>query len=215
MGAPEARLSSSGSCPALPAEAHLYVGSCVVCNDGLGGSDFLALSVLLDKSHKSHQMKFLHSSCKPRVRDKPQFKNHQVMDLPDITKSAASVLKALDLNGNGFVEKSELKCICALLWDGDLQTDRAAFEKDFEDNFAAWDSDHSGNVNLKQIQSPSKGASKGSGKAMSLDSVPKSCIDWVQEQAKKKKDVARSSAGPKAKAASKGDALSGFEAIIF
>lgn len=183
-------------------EAHLYVGSCVVCEQGLGSSDFCDLAILLDTSHKSHEMQFLHSSCMSNARQK--FPKHQRMLLPDITKNAKSFLAALDLNGNGFVEKAELKCICALLWDGELPRDREAFEKDFETRFAMWDADSSENLNMKQITSikavaptpgntaaaPSKGTGKGAGKGIALDSVPIPCIEWVQEQAKRKKQAA-------------------------
>merc|ERR1711865_232479 len=119
----------------------------------------------------------------------------QPMDLPDVAKNAASLLKALDLNGNGFVQKSELKCICALLWDGELPKDRDTFEKEFEERFTTWDADHSGNVDIKQIDSlqqvapPSGGAkdktvtTSANKKGMDLHNVPKSCIEWIQELA--------------------------------
>lgn len=195
--APSGTSVRRGSCCLKSPEAHLYVGTCVICGNGLGGSDFSELALLLDKSHKSHEMQFMHNTpaCMDNARRK--FPKHQRMLLPDITKNAKSFLAALDLNGNGFIEKSELKCICALLWDGDLPRDREAFEKDFEARFAMWDSDRSGSVDIGQITkvAPPSGATVGpslgtGSKGIGLNSVPQTCIEWVQEQAKSKKKVA-------------------------
>merc|ERR1712110_1306058 len=97
------------------------------------------LAILLDTSHKLHKMQFLHSACTGNANKK--FPDHKSMLLPDITMNAQSFLSALDLNGNGFVEKQELKCICALLWEGDVSKDSVAFEKDFEERFQIWDAD--------------------------------------------------------------------------
>merc|ERR1711918_326037 len=104
------------------------------------------------------------------------------MALPDITRNANSFLKALDLNGNGFVEKQELKCIAALFWEEDLSKDGAAFESAFEARFNSWDADNSGNVDLAQI---TKVNTKG--RSFALDKVPKSCIEWFQEEANKRR----------------------------
>jgi len=97
-----------------------------------------------------------------------------------------------------------------------LPKDRDTFEKEFEERFTTWDADHSGNVDIKQIHSlqqvapPSGGAkdktvtTSANKKGMDLHNVPKSCIEWIQELASKKKEVARTGGGsPKAKAAPK------------
>lgn len=181
---------SMRSCLApLNTQAHLYAGNCVVCKRGLERSDFASLALLLDTTRMSHQMEFLHDSCAAAARS--QFPKHQVMKLPDIASNAKSFLRALDLNGNGFVEKQELKCVCALLWRGDVAKETAAFEKDFEDRFAVWDADASGNLNKDQIQSNFKSPKnqaaapqkKGKG-SISLEATPETCIQWIQAQAK-------------------------------
>jgi len=74
--------------------------------------------------------------------------------LPDITRNAQSFFKALDLNGNGFIEKDELKCVCAMLWEGDLELDREAFERDFGTRFEAWDAGQTGHGNVKEVLTP-------------------------------------------------------------
>eukprot|EP00931_Biecheleriopsis_adriatica_P076765 TRINITY_DN50440_c0_g1_i1.p1 TRINITY_DN50440_c0_g1~~TRINITY_DN50440_c0_g1_i1.p1 ORF type:complete len:665 (+),score=89.95 TRINITY_DN50440_c0_g1_i1:36-1997(+) len=185
-------------------KAHLFAGNCVVCKRGLGKSDFSNLALLINKKHMSHQMEFLHDSCGTTARK--EFPQYQVLNLPDVARDARSFLRALDLNGNGFVEKQELKCICALLWPGDVAKETVAFENDFEARFATWDLDGSGNVDLRQLTNtlnstgskglvspktpktpkspkaaPPKRLPKGS---ISLESTPESCIEWIQAQAK-------------------------------
>jgi len=172
----------------VKAQAHLLVGKCPVCNKGLLGSDFHNLAILLDKTHKSHEAQFIHDKCIKAGRNKIP-KKEPIM-LPDITKNATSFLKALDLNGNGFVEKQELKCICALLWEGDLSKEAARFETDFDEKFQSWDADSSGNVDIAQISGTFKSADDPPG-AMNIGSMPQSCIEYVQEQARKKMSKAK------------------------
>jgi len=185
-----ADLVKRGSLLPMKAEAHLYVGKCVVCGQGLASSDFASLAILLDKAHKSHQMQFLHDTCVSKAGKK--FPKHQPMLLPDITKNAKSFLMALDLNGNGFVEKQELRCICALLWEGDLSKDVGEFERDFEQRFKSWDADQSGSVDLDQLSGVGPkpqvtGEKRDSTTSICLQNMPQSCFEWVQEQAKKHK----------------------------
>jgi len=71
--------------------------------------------------------------------------------LPDVTKNAQSFLQALDLNGNGFVEKQEVRCLCALLWDGDVAKDPIAFDNHFEACWMSWDISKSGNMDINEI----------------------------------------------------------------
>jgi len=133
-------------------------------------------------------MQFLLADCKTEAAKK--FPKLRIMSLPDITKNPQSFLQALDLNGNGFVEKEEIKCVCALLWDGDVAKEPEKFEKEFEAQFAIWDADKSGNVDLKQIEgvAPVAGANNKGGftRAGSLTLGNQSCIKYVQAQAKKK-----------------------------
>jgi len=156
-----ADIDQRGSVMPVDAKSHQYIGKCCVCNRGLADVDFSHLAILIDKSGKSTNMQFLHESCAQAARTK--FPQHQIMNLPDITRNAQSFFKALDLNGNGFIEKDELRCVCALFWEGDLEKDAEAFETDFDSRFEAWDADQTGHVNVKEVVAPqpnSKVASK-------------------------------------------------------
>jgi uncharacterized protein (TIGR02452 family) len=192
--APIVDVAKRGSSVLVDAHAHLSIGSCVQCGKTLEKADFKELALLIDMTKKSHKMQFLHCGC--RVHAEKTFPQHRVMNLPDITKNAQSFLQALDLNGNGFVEKHEVRCLCALLWDGDVAKDTAAFEKDFEARWMTWDIDRSGNMDVGQIAGePSKcrdpaapaGAISGEACNESLDlaSMSRCCISYLQTQAKK------------------------------
>jgi len=170
--------------------AHLFVSKCVACKRGLAGDDFHNLAILIDKTHKSQQLQFLHDECINLACK--EFPKQQPLKLPDITKNARSFLKALDLSGDGFVEKQELRCIASLLWHGDVSKDRAKFEKDFEARFQSWDADDSGNVCLDQIQGKASPKSKEATKPkrhtfLCVATAPKTCIQWFQEEAKKQR----------------------------
>jgi hypothetical protein len=138
-----------GSVATIDAQTHLSVGNCVQCKKALEKADFHELALLIDTSKKSHKMQFLHSGCK--VQAQKAFPKHRVMPLPDVTKNAQSFLQALDLNGNGLVEKQEVRCVCALLWDGDVAKDPAAFDKKFEACWVSWDISRSGNMDIREI----------------------------------------------------------------
>jgi hypothetical protein len=138
-----------GSVASVDAQAHLSVGNCVHCKKTIEKTDFHELALLIDTSKKSHKMQFLHNGCK--VPAQKAFPKHRVMPLPDVTKNAQSFLQALDLNGNGLVEKQEVRCVCALLWDGDVAKDPAAFDKDFEARWMSWDVSKSGNMDIHEI----------------------------------------------------------------
>lgn len=169
-----ADLDQRGSMMPVDSQAHLYIGRCSVCGRGLAGIDFNSLAVLLDSGQKSTQMQFLHDNCLHGAKAK--FPKQTVMRLPDITRNAKSFFKALDLNGNGYIEKAELRCVCALLWEGDLVADPSAFERDFDKRFDAWDIDQTGHVDRREVEaavtpqpSPNggalaKGAAKGDDK---------------------------------------------------
>jgi uncharacterized protein (TIGR02452 family) len=208
-----ADIDQRGSLMPVDAKTHQYAGRCCVCNRGLADTGFSELAILIDKSGKSTNMQFLRASCAQAARTK--FPQHQIMKLPDITRNAQSFFRALDLNGNGFIEKEELRCVCALLWEGDLEKDPEAFEKDFEARFEAWDADQTGHVNKREVvtkalqpQAPKSGAApkKAQGSKVDEDSEAvlrpptkrksnglcvetmheQSCIVWFQEQAKKR-----------------------------
>jgi len=176
-----AQVATRSTAVPVDSQAHLLVGKCPVCNKDLG-SNFSNIAILVDKTHKSHQAQFIRETCIPAARKK--FPQKEAIMLPDITKNATSFLKALDLNGNGFVEKQELKVICALLWEGDLSKEAARFETEFEARFRSWDADNSGNVDMAQISGSF--ASVGGQASMNIGSMPQSCIEYVQEQARKK-----------------------------
>jgi len=158
-----ADIDQRGSVMPVDAKSNQYIGKCCVCNRGLADIDFNHLAVLIDKSGKSTNMQLLHESCSQAARTK--FPQHQRMNLPDITRNAQSFFKALDLNGNGFIEKDELRCVCAVLWEGDLEKDPEAFEKDFDARFDAWDADASGHVNVKEVVTPAPTVAPRSGAA--------------------------------------------------
>jgi len=180
---PASEIAKRGTVVPVNAQAHLLVGKCPVCDKGLLGSDFHNLAILLDKTHKSHEAQFIHDKCIKAGRTK--FPKKEPIMLPDITKNATSFLKALDLNGHGLVEKQELKCICALLWEGDLSKEAARFETDFEARFQSWDVDNSGKVDMAQIMGSFTSADDAPG-AMNIGSMPQSCIEYIQEQARNK-----------------------------
>lgn len=177
----------------LPIDAHIHakIGCCVACKRGLANADFHNLAVLMDKAHKSHQMEFLHESCVDLAHD--MFPKRTTMMLPDVTRNAKSFLMALDLNGNGSIDKQELMCICALFWDGNLNEDLLRFEKDFEDRFQAWDLNKNGTVDMEEITAGSAlllGA-QGAPRARPGDTINRanmSCIEWIQEQARQARD---------------------------
>eukprot|EP00928_Gymnodinium_smaydae_P023208 TRINITY_DN19239_c0_g2_i2.p1 TRINITY_DN19239_c0_g2~~TRINITY_DN19239_c0_g2_i2.p1 ORF type:complete len:533 (+),score=134.21 TRINITY_DN19239_c0_g2_i2:441-2039(+) len=179
--------ASTRASSSLEDTSHLSVGVCVICGKNISGCGFSSLALLIDKKHKSHRMQFLHESC---TKDAPKkFPKHQVLTLPRITVSAESFLKALDLNGNGLVEKQELRCLCAILWDGDLslEAQAKAFERDFDEKWERWDATHSGNVSLQEIKgtvSPSGGAKRKSA-SLAIEGMPQSLIEWFQEQSRR------------------------------
>jgi hypothetical protein len=181
----------------LNADAHKYAGSCVICKRSLTGNAFGNIGIILDPSKNTHQMQFLHAECGLEVPK--QYKDHRFMSLPDITVNAEKFLNALDLNGNGFVEKQEIKCVCALLWDGDVAKNPEQFEKEFEAHFAQWDADKSGNVDKAQLtgvapaaggQAAAKDPKSGLQRSGSMKTSNQTCIEYVQAQAKKKKMMA-------------------------
>jgi len=147
-----ADIDQRGSVIPVDAESHQHIGKCCVCNRGLADIGFSRLAVLIDRSGKSTNMELLHDNCAQGARTK--FPHHQIMTLPDITRNAQSFFKALDLNGNGFIEKDELRCVCAMLWEGDLERDREAFERDFGTRFEAWDAGQTGHGNVKEVLTP-------------------------------------------------------------
>jgi uncharacterized protein (TIGR02452 family) len=207
-----ADLDQRGSVMPVDSKAHLYIGKCCACGRGLDGVDFNDLAILLDKSLKSTQMQFLHASCATAARS--MFPKHQIMMLPDITRNAKSFFRALDLNGNGFIEKDELRCVCALLWDGDVATEAEAFEEDFSKRFDKWDADQSGHLIAKEVTGAAVPKSGASGKAVAKESaaatrIPSrkpsrglcvesledhSCLEWFQEQARRRSQMKNNSA---------------------
>jgi uncharacterized protein (TIGR02452 family) len=142
-------VAKRGAVAVVDAQAYLYVGNCVHCRKTLEKTDFHELALLIDTTKKTHKMQFLHDGCKEQARK--AFPKHRVMSLPDATKNSQSFLQALDLNGNGFVEKQEVRCIYALLWQGDVSKDAIAFERDFDALWKTWDINRSGNMNIEEI----------------------------------------------------------------
>jgi hypothetical protein len=75
--APSGTSVRRGSCCLKSPEAHLYVGTCVICGNGLGGSDFSELALLLDKSQKKSrdavhaQYSCMHGQCKTKISKAP------------------------------------------------------------------------------------------------------------------------------------------------
>mmetsp|Transcript_10387 Transcript_10387/g.18643 ORF Transcript_10387/g.18643 Transcript_10387/m.18643 type:complete len:674 (+) Transcript_10387:70-2091(+) len=155
-------------------DAVKQVKECIVCKRSLAGADFTSLALLVDTQHHSRKLQFLHPTCIKAVTRR-KFPKKMAMSLPDITVSAKEFLRALDLDGNGCISKEEVKCICALLHDGDLTKDYDAFDSDFNTRWAAWDSDRSGDVSLAQITA----------EVTLGDNMPQSLIQFVQEQARR------------------------------
>lgn len=156
--------------------SYKQAGDCVVCKRSLRGTGFACLALLIDNTHHSHGMQFLHDHCVKEAHK--QFPKHLPMTLPRISDNADSFFQALDLNGNGIIEKSELKCICALLWDDELSTDMATFEADFDQRFKAWDMNQTGNLNSKEVTTVAPGFVR-------LDGMPQSLLEWAREQSRK------------------------------
>eukprot|EP00403_Amphidinium_massartii_P021488 CAMPEP_0178389928 /NCGR_PEP_ID=MMETSP0689_2-20121128/10381_1 /TAXON_ID=160604 /ORGANISM="Amphidinium massartii, Strain CS-259" /LENGTH=666 /DNA_ID=CAMNT_0020010417 /DNA_START=64 /DNA_END=2061 /DNA_ORIENTATION=+ len=156
----------------LGKDALRQVRSCTVCKKSLAGADFKNLAILIDGTHNSRTLQFLHATCTKKVT-RSKFPKHYAMTLPDITITSQGFLKALDLDGNGCISRDEVACICALLWDGDLEKDYDTFEADFAKRWSAWDSDRSGDVSLEQIKAQVQ---------FGLDDMPQSLIQYVQQQ---------------------------------
>jgi len=125
--------------------------------------------MLLSPSGRSDKIQFLHANCIPNVHKK--FPDHISMTLPEATKDAESFLRCLDIDGNGVLEKSEVRAALAVMWDGDLP----AFDKEFEAKWKLWDTDTSGGLSAAEI----------AGDAKSLGAIPESLLDWVRSHHEK------------------------------
>merc|ERR1711963_95767 len=86
---------------------------CIVCEKKLDNT----LCVLLGPSGQRALPSFLHLECSELLCE--QWPDHTAMRLPDAARDTDSFFNALDVDGNGILEKEELRVILAALWTGE------------------------------------------------------------------------------------------------
>lgn len=132
-----------------------------------------------------YPLQFLHASCAENLAD--QWPGYTAMLLPDAARDADSFLKAIDVDSSGAIEKEELRCVVAALWTGDP----GKMDAEFEAKWALWDQDSSGSLDIDEIKSSQTPASPpslhrlkaGTCLRLSVDTLPRSMLDWIQLQA--------------------------------
>eukprot|EP00746_Dinoflagellata_sp_MGD_P130650 gnl/MRDRNA2_/MRDRNA2_64556_c1_seq1.p1 gnl/MRDRNA2_/MRDRNA2_64556_c1~~gnl/MRDRNA2_/MRDRNA2_64556_c1_seq1.p1 ORF type:complete len:625 (+),score=120.61 gnl/MRDRNA2_/MRDRNA2_64556_c1_seq1:37-1911(+) len=147
---------------------------CIVCGKHLG----IDLAVLLAPTGQRASMQFLHLGCSELLKEK--WPGYTAMALPRPTDDTESFLCALDVDGNGILEKEEARCAMAAIWPGDL----ASFEQWFEDCWQGWLAEE-----ISEPSNFSPSPSKNTGavieqrrKTLNLSQLPPSLVDFARLQ---------------------------------
>eukprot|EP00930_Biecheleria_cincta_P028191 TRINITY_DN19662_c0_g1_i2.p1 TRINITY_DN19662_c0_g1~~TRINITY_DN19662_c0_g1_i2.p1 ORF type:complete len:621 (+),score=112.39 TRINITY_DN19662_c0_g1_i2:31-1863(+) len=170
--------------------------TCFVCGKPLGRD----LAVLLGPTGEQATteddggipLQFLHGSCSEKLAE--DWPGYSAMGLPDAARDADSFLKAIDVDSSGTIEKEELRCVVAALWTGDP----SKMDAEFEAKWATWDQDSSGSLDIDEVKSSQaskptlKRGFAGDSLRVSVDSLPRGMLDWVQLQALSASDALKS-----------------------
>jgi uncharacterized protein (TIGR02452 family) len=147
----------------LPANPN---SGCCVCGQPLGGrgtgAEELSLLLNLKTGKREGGLQFLHRACEADLDKK--FPDCQAMTLPQATSDAKSFLLALDVDGNGVLDKEEVRCAVAALWVGAKRD----MDREFEEKWKQWDVDGDGQLCLDEVANPN---------------MPASFLSWVRATA--------------------------------
>lgn len=140
---------------------------CIVCRKPFLSVDSLAVALnssgrrCVDCDDQS-SLKFLHTGCADALSQ--SYPNCLAMTLPEVKTDPKNFLLALDIDSNGALSESEVRCVAAALAsNSENWTEQNS--KDFGEMFRMWDTDGSGELKLDEF---------GSG-------MPQEFLEWVRK----------------------------------
>jgi len=108
------------------------------------------------------------------------------MGLPDAARDANTFFHAVDVDGNGYLEKEEVRCVLAVLWAGTAER----FDVEFQRLWREWDQESNGAVDLDAFRDTQGDHREPRllrsvtwrGNDLDLERIPTALLAWVQLQ---------------------------------
>eukprot|EP00927_Polykrikos_kofoidii_P039766 TRINITY_DN34078_c0_g2_i1.p1 TRINITY_DN34078_c0_g2~~TRINITY_DN34078_c0_g2_i1.p1 ORF type:complete len:682 (+),score=141.85 TRINITY_DN34078_c0_g2_i1:80-2047(+) len=151
---------------------------CIVCEKPLDKT----IAILLGPSGQRVTASFMHEACCERVAE-THGDGYLPMRLPDVAKEPEQLFFALDIDGNGSLDKEEVRVVVKALWVG--SEDR--MESEFEKLWRKLDWDRSGNVPLDEFKDYERqpvprlrNSGAADEKRLDLERLPASLLTWVR-----------------------------------